>query len=979
MSLPGRFSAKGLAGITAAAIAGTAVVMGLAGATILTGTQRYSDIIVGEITFANAYKHGDLVASFMAVATFFVIWWLLVLLLAWRGALQQEDVGHPEPGHLWLLAVFSCYFAGLLLIRKDGGSVELWLSLCLLAAGVVLIRLYRGGTAERQIVFGLLAGVVIAGGMFFSTLALVVSAKFIFPQTLLRLISVNVPLVVGGLGLFAAMFLWKLPERVLVRIAHGAQQLVPLLILAGFCRVFQTGEGFTPNLVSLPVKGLALAVVGLLVAANLRQSFKARALEVFEPRDLLLRPAIMALAAFLAFTTPAYLERDFFHAGELFLTWHQIFEKGLFPFSGFAIARGFGDAVISLINVLFFDGNFATFTFAVPVYAMMISAVNALLFCCLIGNGWGAVLAVATAAAPYCNVSLFLPLFLLLAQPKLLAKPLGWLFAWLLISVAFCLYHTTNGIALMAGTLPVAAWVFSGAVKGGYLRDAWQSHRLRVVISSALLVLVLVLLSPLLVAWVTYVRDQGGVNELANGTVLLRELAIPAWFRWQNRWIFEGVRVGGWLIGCTLLWHLFVRERISQVKESLSGLPVTIEVLALSGIVSTVALIPYSMGRIDGKGLSRTGSVSMLVLCIMVPLVILLARKGRPKTVLCGAVFLIGIGASAYYESPAKMAGKALSAVMLPADAQLINGPAMGLPKVGTAFIDRETLSNLLLVKKVTDRFVRSGETYLDLTNHVGYYYLLDYPVPSLYAGYYIVTSETLQKKVIAALSKNLPPMVLAGPPRTFGSGTAALRSYRLYRWLLLQGYVPVYSDGLAVLVRPDRYREMSPLLPPLSEQVRLLSAIFVQEYIAGIPLAWGKNLDLLSHRFQKGGQSLRQISRLQQQYGSAGEGYVPVEIVEMAANEPIRGDEYDFLSLNLSGTGTVKQVKMSWCEAGKTYAEWNTLVFDVQSGVPLLVPLGSHPGWLLAHNITNLTFELIGSQGGGAFSMTPTFLKLIM
>lgn len=973
----GRLSAGALAVVNAAAIVTTAIIMLCLGPTLLTGVQRYTDLVVGEITFADAYKHGDVVAAFIAVALFFCIWCVLALLVAWRYAAMPLHEKTGEAGPLWLLSLFSCYFAGIVLMRTGDGIAELLISLLLLAAGLVVQRRQLDTLSERKIVFCVVAGVVTAGGLFFSALGIVAALKFFSPQGALGLVPEKLPLVMGGLGLVSVMYLWRLPERAQLKVAYAAQYLTPLLLLVGFCRVYQDAAGLTQNLVSPLTKGVAIALVGLFAGANIWQSRCMPNRETVELRDLLLRPAIMAVAAFLAFTIPAYLEKDFFHAGELFLTWHQVFEKGQFPFSGFAIARGFGDAVISLINVLFFDGNYATFTFAVPVYAMGISALNALLFCCLLGNGWGVILSVAAAAAPYCNVSLFLPVLLLLVQPKLLARPLSWLFAWVLLSVGLCLYHTTNGIAVTAGTLPVAVWICYGAIKNGHFSEAFQTGRVRLLGSAAALVLVLLVLMPLLVPWLTYVRDQGGVNELANGTLLLRELALPPWFRWQNRWAFEGVRIGGWLLGCFLLWHLFMKERIRRVKMGDRGLPQAVEALALAGIASTVAFIPYSMGRIDGKGLSRTGSVAMLVLCIMVPLVVVLARKGRPGFASCCAVFLIGIGAAAYYESPLKMAHKAMSAVKLPADVSMINGPAVGLHKVGNAFVDDETVSKIMRLKATTDRYIRPGETYLDLTNHVGYYYLLDYTVPSLYAGYYIVTSETLQNKVIATLVKNPPPMVLAAPARTFGSGTAALRSYRLYKWLLLQGYVPVDAGGLAVLVRPDRYRHVHAALPPVDEQLRLLSAIFAEEYVAGIPLAWGRNLDLLRPRFRQGGVAFTQTS---QAHGTVQSGtrLAQVTTVEMSASQPVRGDEYDFLELKPIVAGGAMQIRIRWREANGEYKPQSMIVFEAEPGTPLLVPLGSNPAWLLTRDIRDLKFEIVGGPGAGGFPFKLTLLSLI-
>lgn len=976
----GRLSDKALTAITLSSIAVTVGVMALVGPLLLTGTERYSDIVVGEITFSDAYKHGDILASFTTIVLFFAIWWLLALPAAGLSRNQDNQEKHEVGLELelqWFMPLFFCYFAGIVLIKYDSGNSGLAISLLMLAVYGVTAQMRKGKTESRQVALALLAGVVTAGGLFFSVAALAVTAKFFFPQALLPVIPPQLPLYAGGLGLLSTAFFFGMSKRALLRVVHWAQLLTPLLILAGFCRVYQGADGITQNLAMLTAKGVGLALAISLLGANLLQMLRTRNDSSLEPRDLPLLPSILAVSAFLAYGTPEFLATDLFHHGELLLAWQQLFEKGQFPFSGFAIARGFGDAMPGFINALLFGGTYATFTFAVALPNMAIAALNAALFCRLLGNGWGAVFALATAAPPYTHSSLFLACFLLLVLPKLLARPLLWLVFWVFISVGLCLFHTTSGIALTAGSLPVAAWIACRAVRGGNLREAWQRRRGKLLGTVGAMIVVLLLLSPLLFSWLTYVREQGMVNELANGTILLRDLAIAPWFRWQNRWTWEALRIGGWLLGIFLLWHLFVRERVRQTERDGSGLPSTVEAIALMGIVSTVAFIPYSMGRIDGKGLSRTGSVSMIVLGILLPLFLVLGTRGRKKTALIAAVFLLGIGSAAYYETPSQLANKALQAVALPADARMVDGRAMGLHKVGNAYMNREAMGNLQAVKGMADRFLRPGESYLDLTNHVGYYYLLDLKVNSIYAGYYIVTSEELQKKVIAALTKNPPPVVLAGPPRTFGSGSAALRSYRLYRWLLQHSYVPVQANGLPLLVREDRYRELFSTLPPVSEQARLLSGFFGEEYLAGIPSAWGKNMGLLGWRFRKSTISLQQTALTQ---GSVRMGDVkaPVVAVEMVASEPIRGGEFDFLQLKLTGEVETVLVKVSWSEEGGTFTEWQTLAFDVKPDVPALIPLGSQPGWLMARNIRKLKFEIIGGQGRGQLSLEPTFLALV-
>lgn len=974
LAAPVGLSGRLMAAVSLIATVLTVMLMTMIGPALLTGVQRYDDLVVGEITFADTYKHGDIVAPFVAVLFYFCVWWLAALLAARLSGAPEEARPPEESSVQWLPCLFLCYYTGLVLFRKDAAVAEIGISFLLLVVYLLFLKLCLRQRDQEVKSFALLAGVVAAGGLFFSAAGLGVALKFFSPQAIFWY-PAQFPLYAGGAGLLSVLFLVRFPARRLRRMAHAAQLLTPLLLLAPFTRVYDSGAGVTGNLTPLSTKCLATALSLALLFAGVRLFLRKGDVAAVRPRDLLLLPSVVAVSSYMAYGVVPFLSTDMFHIGELLLAWQQPFELGQFPFSGFAVARGFGDSMPGLVNALLFDGTFATFMFGASVYSTSFAVLIALLLCTLLGNGWGIafVLAGAWSGGPFLSV------LLLLVQPKLLARPLLWLFVWVLACPLLCLYHTTAGIALTMGTFPVAAWVVYTAIRGGDLSEAWRRARPRLLVGAALAIAALGLLLPLIIAWVTYVLEQGKVNEVANGTALLRELALPVWFRWQSRWVWEGFRVGGWIIGIFLLWHLFVRERSRQLRSAGTSLVGTVETLALAGIVSTLAYIPYSMGRIDSKGLSRTGAVTIFVLCVVLPLVLVLRKKGKPALALFAAVFLLGVGNSACYESPAALARKAVQAVAVPVGAQWTEGRSIS-PLFGDTFADGETLSNVMALKGVTDRVILPGESYLDLTNHVGYYYLLNYKVPAVYAGYYTVASEDVQNRVIRALRKDPPPLVWAGPARTFGSGTASLRSYRLYRWLLQNGYVPMQANGLQFLVREDRYKALFDALPPLSQQVRDLSATFNNGYLGGIPLAWGRNMDRLAPRFRQGNVGLRQTAQVQGEFRQTMDvSATPVVVVELTANESFRGGENDFMLLRFSGASGPVQVRASWSEAGNPFEEWRSVVFAAHSGAPLLIPLGSHPDWLLSGEIGKMRFEVIGMERAGDLVLEPpVFLSLV-
>lgn len=977
LSAPAALSGRMLAAVSLIATIMTAILLTFCGPALLTGAQRYNDLVVGEITFADAYKHGDIVAPFVAVISFFSFWWLSAL-LATRisGALEEADT-QSKSSLPWLPCLFICYFAGIMLFRKEAAYAETGISIILMVAYCLLVKLYGRQVDQEKMSFALLAGVVTAGGLFFTVAGLGVAMKFFFPQAIPSWYPAQLPLYSGSLGLLSMLFMTGLRELWLLRIALAAQLLTPLLLLAAFSRVYESLGVVTQNYTPLFTKCVAATLTLLMLFAGALQLLRRRSISAAKPRDLLLLTSVVAVASYLAYSIPPFLNTDMFHIGELLLAWQQPFDKGLSPFSGFAVARGFNDAGPGLLNAILFDGTFATYTFAMSVASVFFAVLNSILLCSLLGNGWGIVFVLAGA----CNGGTFLLVLLLLVQPRLLNRPLLWIFVWCVVCPLYCLYHTTSGIALTAGTLPVAVWIVYSTVREGYFAKAWHNSKLWLLIGIGIMVVELCLLSPVLISWATYVMEQGKVNEIANGTPLLRELAIPSWFRWQSRWVWEGFRVGGWLIGIFLLWHLFVRERggILPATNACVRFVSSVEAIALTGVVSTLAFIPYSMGRIDSKVLSRTGAVTLFVMCILLPLVLILGKRVSSVPAMFIAVFLLGIGNAAYYEAPVALARKAVQAINVPVGAQWTEGRSIS-PLFGDTFVDSDTMANVMALKGVMDRVVLPGETYFDLTNHVGYYYLLNYKVPAIYAGYYTVAGEDTQNRVIHELKKDPPPLVWAGPARTFGSGTASIRSYRLYRWFLQNGYLPLQGNGIQFLVREDRYKALFGALPSLSQQARELAATFNNGYLGGIPLAWGRNMDSLAPRFKQFMVSLQQTALSQGGGQEASHGAaVPVVTLELKADVPIQGVKSDFMKLRFGGPSAPIQLRVSWSESGSPFVEWRSVAFEAQPDTPLLIPLGSHPDWLLSREIGKIRFEFIGMQRAGDLVLEPpAFLLLV-
>jgi hypothetical protein len=984
-SAPSRLLA--VTGLSAAIAAGAGY---LSWPALQNGSQKYRDIIVGEITMGDSYKTPDFLVVYLVVALFFLSWFMLARVAAMFGSgnAVPAAAGSVDDGEFAALfpAGFFAYVLMLGLSRIGAGLVEG-------AVAVVAVTCYAlpcflpgpAGDAGRAARFRQKSIWLLLTTLFtfFALTALIVLARFLAPGIVVANAGYTAAIPLYGTLLAAVGLASRLslsPAR-LRRIAQAVQAVIPLLLLTGFTRVYQQNAQISGNRISATTMLVALVLAGSGVWLNIRSLRAAdRGNDDLAPGRMILWPTVVAIASFLAYAPPEYFAADFFHTGELALAWQQVFEKGQFPFSGFALARGFGDSFPGLLNVLLFDGDYASFPVAFALMPMIWSGLTAFFLCRLVGTGWGGAIAFCMAAQPPVKFWIFLPILLALALPALLARPFRWLVTWLGLSLLHCLFHTTSGIALTIGTFPIALWQAYLLVAGGEPGKAWREQRTRVMLGAVCVVTPLLLAAPVLLAWVKYVLAQGAANEISNGKLLLQNGAMPDWFRWKNRYLWELFRVGGWISGVFVLWHLFVRGRaLAGVDRKV---PQPLSVVCLGGIFSAIAFVSYSMGRIDAKGISRPGSISLVWLGVLVPVVLILGRRQRkPAVTVIGVGLLLGISSAPGYLDAGAMARTATGAISVPASAVRVSGEGLGLPKLGDAFMEPEKLQTLVAMKKVTDTFLSGNETYLDLTNHIAMYYLLDKKVPGIYAGYYIVTSEALQQQVIAAVERSRPPVVWIGPAREFGSGKASLRSYRLYRWLLKQDYTFLEHDGLQFLVRTDRFREKGLTPPSPAENMAGLVTAFAHPVLAEIPVSWGRSLPLLADRFARAAVQPRLLTSgtaLQPVF----DGEIrPVTGFDWALDTTLDGGTADFLTCTVASGPRVEPVivKISWKSGGEPYAEERSVIFMAKAGVPLLVPLGSHPAWLLSRSISGVRIDLFDNSGSSDFALdTPVFLGLV-
>lgn len=947
--------------------------------------QPYPDIIVGNITWGAIYKDFDQLLVLGLLALFFALFLGATVVLNRVRSPRLEDVPAPRrvPVALGLWGGVVAYTGVLSLFPQLTPRLEMQATAAL-GASVLASHLWvwrrRGAARVPAFSRRYLAALVAALGVFFSAMGGVTALRFFAPESLLTAASWvlrSAPLLLGVATVVAVAVNERLSARGWRRLALLCQALSPLLIVhVGYDAYLQGG---TMRHLNVPgwTRALVLGLAGLGVLAVLARAWRAGGADDEEgpaPASLLAWPTVVAVACYLAFT-PIFFSpltaADDFHYGESLLPWQQVVGLGQELYFGFvSIQWGLG-LLYGALNSLFFEGTAGSFQHAFTLLPVLVAGLNAALLSRRLGTGWALVISVA--ALPLSDRHYFvLPVLLVLASPGLLARPAAWLGAWVGLSLAHGFYNPSAGAALGVALVPVA-----GALALRLWREPRADAGRRRGRLAGLLVglALLALFARPLFGLLLFIRENGSVNATAYGISMAQYATVPDWFPSRSRLLWEGLRIGGWLMGAVVLWALFCRAQARAEVPARERDPA--RVLCLGAMTFLVMMVPYSMGRVDAGYLTRPGSMSLLCLGFLIPCALVLdaRRTGRFLFAATTVGALIGLRTAISYVDPAYLLERPQGVIHVPEGVALVDGRELGLPNLGKLFAPDDKLRDIQNLGRVLGALLEPGETYLDLTNRSAYYYYLGLRVPAHYAADYTAVGYEVQRRVLDTLTREPPPVVWLGPGVRHDGGPASLRTYRLYRWLLTRGYRYHARDGYEFLLRPDRFaaRVLEPV-DPRTEADGLLRA-FHQRSLEAIPTSWGGSWERLASRFSE--EVLELGEPTLHAFEAEPDGWVRISAehpgFRWTLPRPISGREFDFLRVDLEcrdPSDAWPQGQISWASPVAPFSERRVFTLALGQG-GLLVPLGSHPEWLLDSGITDLRFDIEDPARCGAFRVS--------
>lgn len=651
---------------------------------------------------------------------------------------------------------------------------------------------------------------------------------------------------------------------------------------------------------------------------------------------------------------------DLHHPFENIIGFSQIFELGQTPFSEYIPVSGLYSVLQGAFLFFFGNGEYAAYNVTENLFYLAVAALILWLASKHTDSGNLLFITLLFPILRYNRVALILPVFLLLAWPKLIERKNLWIKCWLLSSLVHGLYYPLYGAAVCIGFFPLLFWQIVTYARGGLKKDlkkpgfwlAWAACLLPVVLSV-----------PLLLGTLKHMLAMSAQTVYADGLSRFGQSPPENFFAFLSS---QGLRVllydlYSFLLPAAVVWVSLILAmksgRIKLEKKRIRiGDPQAAALCASFGIAMFVAF-SYTLVRMDIYSIYARSAGLIFAAAV---LLLLLAERyfgsGVSRYVISAfAVFLLsavlGEGVRSL-DSDGKLSGsyEVPQGHILAADDSI--------PRLGSAFIEEETYGKLLK-RYDGGRGLEADKSYLGL-GYFGNFYLFNIPGGSV--------MEAVTIRGYGAAEETVENLRTEG---TVVSQVDSLAYYYLHHWLLCSGEYAWSEEKGKFCPKPEGMTEEEALSAnrkaALGEEERELWLT---------PSSWGLSMESLEGIFMELPVSLNAA-------GADGE-------TELRFDRKLKGEDADFLYLALDDSGDsyhyilvdqifnavqpdpskaaaalMKRVNnpdvrlwLSWTD---DEGSEHSMKCDLGRG-KLLLPLGSGSGWLLnSHDGLKITMEKDG------------------
>lgn len=955
--------------------------------------QKYTQLTVGSITWEVGSKNPDYFIVLGFAVGFFAFYLGFRLFAA---AVQKHNGNAAEESHRQLL-IYSMIPVGLWI-----GNIFLvstpTLELIIVSTILVLLTIaFSAGLFFKEMWFETgdryLAGVgssllIILLGLFNGIALCLAIARLNLNWQLTTNIVIITASIITVILIILLLIIWLTKQAKidslllnLNRLLVIAQGFLPLCFFVLLPNPWTDGK---TRFYGFPIQiTLYILIISLIAIAwiDLVKRFQKIASSEYSLTSFSAVSPICLIALLLYLKAPivgvSYIPPDDYHWGEFILPFWLTQTFGFIPYQDYEPARGLINYVLGLLANLFLDGTAASylaisgkailflpfFTIAFFAISRSIGLLPTFLTLVLMPNPGGLFEIDLMVTAGLC----------VLANSFFKKPPITWLITWLVTSIALILFSPGQGGVFTISTLPLVAFIFYQSIR----RD--RKALFRVSIITIIIFCMIGWLTPLdemLLGALRYGAEQSTLNTTAYGVEWFKSRGSQTFLTYP---LWEFVR-SSWIVGTVVIGFLFYRFLVEKnPADTAKFLAYSIPIFLI-----TLLLIPRSAGRIDPGSLSRLGNTSVWVICLLLPIVLLIAFEPKRKPlILISMAILGGIISSSFQGLPSlELAIRQPIETINIAGINLVDGNKIGIPGLNKGVVEPEHLQRLQTLKPLLKGLIDPGETYLDLTNRGAQHYYLGYPLPIQSGAAYNLIHTNQQLRALEKLEKNPPPVVLASAySGFFDGGSAALRAHLLYRFAA-KNYTPVAIEQFIFLIRPDRLDRLNKLnfyqaigneFPTngvagttRETQLRLLEKVFLVPFLDGLPSSWGRSLNSLR-------PTLRPVAAIDEK--------TPVTLTSLVQTDKNRykltGDKpalnIDLRPLKLDGKNagllafniacqanqTLSPLKVSWdSQPDGTANPDAALQLNPKPGMQL-VPLDSAPRWLLAKEISTLQITL--------------------
>ena len=962
--------------------------------------QTYPDLIVGSIAWENGSKFRDYITLFNIILVFlcsFFVISILVEKIGRRIGWVTERGFHDLVVYLSLPAVLGA--AGTVMSRNSPLPYTAVSALLILvgmgfASMLLAFRKFRSdeGKADAflpalQNIMLLVLGTTAAGaalGIALNRIAAVMNVSDHFGSDAFGVL-IGSGFLVGLVTVFVLLRYSADPEGLICncrRAVLKAQYFFPLFFLILVPFSIQSPEGKLQTIAQLSPLGYCV-IFACMLASYMSLRRIAMSGEKMQSEDLFSVIPLMSFLAVLLFlkvspfnffsaiSQPLLIPGDDYHFGEYLVPWWSWTEKGMLPFWDYAPARGLINYYPGFFSDLFLDGMVPGFAATTPFLYLITFLPALLLLSRMIGPGASFIaLFLSCSFNGYSEIDLFVTIYLaMLCHASLRYDRRIWLALYVCLSPLILLIAPGQGALAIIAVSPLWLYQCIGIFRNGRMAE------FRPALIAGLLILVFSALTPLwkmLFGAFRYGLEQSGLNSVANG---------KEWDKYfynydLNPWLAQAVR-SLWIpvaifAGLLIIRSLTMRDASHRKRVLTYAIPV---------FILLVMFIIRAVGRIDKGILSRPGTASIWAVSLLLPLLLFSSTVMRSRArLICLWVFAGGLLISV--DRIKSFSELMITRTNIPAaDTKMALSATAGMKfyRQGNGYFANEHYARLQSIKTLLDKVLDPGETYLDLTSrHANYFYVNRKP-PVESGAVYNLLSEKQQLRGIRTIESLKPPVILLWASNfNADGGGPALRSYHLYRYLLLSpgSDIVTLKDGTIWLVRTERLSRIPPALVasihPVDASVENpLNAVFAADrsspatagqYLKQMPASWGRSAESLRSK-------MRELWRL-----GPGEWYPTPsvapdrkggyllkdersDLVFAIHAKNLKGKDAGLLSFEVQCTPADRKPELAiyWSGKGVPPNDERTRVrFKARNG-RMIVPMDAVPSWLLSPALETL------------------------